>query len=194
MTVDAAFNEISKDKIFYETSFGGVTASGGEPTVQPDFVRKLFANCRSTGINTALNTCGYANWKTLNGILSYTDLVLYDLKLMTKEKHRLYTGVEPELIWENAQKIAKTGKPMWVRTPVIPGYTDSVNNIRSIADLCAKLGNVERLDLLPYNPLGEPKYGKLDLKYRLHGLQPPQRDAMERLRQVARECGVKTVT
>jgi pyruvate formate lyase activating enzyme len=194
VTVDDVFDEVSKDSVFYEMSRGGVTASGGEPTLQPDFVRELFAKCRSAGIDTALDTCGYVNWKNLNEILGYTDLVLYDFKLMTKEQHRMYTGVEPELIWENAQKIAKIGKPMWVRTPVIPGYTDSVNNIRAIAELCTKLGNVERLDLLPYNPLGEPKYKKLGLKYALHGLDPPGREAMERLRQVARECGVRTVT
>jgi pyruvate formate lyase activating enzyme len=194
VTVEEAFNEVSKDRVFYETSGGGVTASGGEPTVQPDFVRELFANCRSAGIHTALDTCGYVNWETLNGILGYTDLVLYDLKLMNREGHQLCTGVRPDLIWENARKIAKIGKPMWVRTPVIPGYTDSTENIAGIAELCAKLGNVERLDLLPYHRLGEPKYKKLGLKYALQGLQPPGREAMEGLKRVARNCGVKIVT
>jgi pyruvate formate lyase activating enzyme len=194
VTVEEVFNEVSKDRVFYETSGGGVTASGGEPTLQPDFVRELLAGCKSSGIQTALDTCGYVIWKTLKEILRYTDLVLYDLKLTNQEEHREYTGVRSELIWENARKIAESGKPMWVRTPVIPSYTDSVENIRAIADLCAKLGNVERLDLLPYHSLGEPKYKKLGLKYALQGLQPPEKNAMERLKQAARERGAKIVT
>jgi pyruvate formate lyase activating enzyme len=133
-------------------------------------------------------------WKTLKEILRYTDFVLYDLKLINQEEHRACTGTRPEPIWENARKIAESGKPMWVRTPVVPRYTDSVETIRAIADLCAKLGNVERLDLLPYNSLREPKDIKLGLKYALQGLQPPEKNAMERLKQAAREYGVKIAT
>jgi pyruvate formate lyase activating enzyme len=194
VTVEEVFNEVLKDKVFYETSNGGVTASGGEPTMQPDFVRELFLKCKSSGMHTALDTCGYVSWKTLESILNCTDLVLYDLKLMNSERHHSCTGVVPELIWDNARRIAKLGKPVWVRTPIIPGYTDSLENIKGIAELCLKLGNVERLDLLPYHRFGEPKYKKLGLKYALEGLQPPGKDEMERLKQVARECGVGLVT
>jgi pyruvate formate lyase activating enzyme len=194
VTVEEVFNEVSKDKVFYETSNGGVTASGGEPTMQPDFVRSLFLKCKSSGMHTALDTCGYASWKTLENILGWTDLVLYDLKLMNSERHRSCTSVTPQLIWDNARRIAKLGKPMWVRTPIVPGYTDSPENIKGIAELCLKLGNVERLDLLPYHRFGEPKYKRLGLKYALEGLQPPGKDEMERLKQVARERGVRLVT
>jgi pyruvate formate lyase activating enzyme len=108
--------------------------------------------------------------------------------------HRTCTGVTPELIWENARRIAELGKRMWVRTPIVPGYTDSIENVRGIAELCEELGNVERLDLLPYHRLGEPKYRKLGLKYLLEGLQPPTNEAMENLRKVARLPGIELVT
>nr|MDO8100773.1 glycyl-radical enzyme activating protein [Candidatus Njordarchaeota archaeon] len=194
VTTDELFNEVLKDKVFYETSNGGVTASGGEPTMQADFVSELFSKCKSSEIHTALDTCGHAKWDTLERVLGYTDLVLYDLKEIDLQKHKKYTGVSPELIWENAKKIARIGKPMWIRTPIIPGYTDSTENVREIAELCMKLGNVERLDLLPYHRFGEPKYKKLDLKYALEGLKPPSDEVMEKLRAVARERGVKLVT
>jgi pyruvate formate lyase activating enzyme len=194
VSVDEVLTEVLKDKVFYETSDGGVTASGGEPTMQPQFVAKLFSKCRSSSIHTALDTCGYVKWETLNRILEFTDLVLYDLKEIDPNNHEKYTGANPTLIWENARKIANLGKPMWVRTPVIPGYTDTVENIRGIAEICKKLGNVERLDLLPYHRLGEPKYRKLGLEYALRGLQPPTKEDMERLKQVAVECNIKLVT
>ncbi|WXG44726.1 MAG: glycyl-radical enzyme activating protein [Promethearchaeati archaeon SRVP18_Atabeyarchaeia-1] len=194
VSVEAVFAEVLKDRVFYETSGGGVTASGGEPTQQPEFVTGLFSKCRSSDMHTALDTCGHVKWETLERILKFTDLVLYDLKEINSKRHEGHTGVKPTLIWENARRIAKLGKKMWVRTPIVPGYTDSVENIRGIAELCAELGNVERLDLLPYHRLGEPKYRKLGLEYRLRGLQPPTREKMEKLKGVAREYRLKIVT
>jgi pyruvate formate lyase activating enzyme len=194
VTVEDVFNEVLKDNVFYETSGGGVTASGGEPTMQSDFVAELFSKCRTAGIPTALDTSGYVKWEALESILKFTDLVLYDLKELETESHQKHTGVNPVLIWENARKIAGLGKPMWVRTPIVPGYTDSEENIQKIAGLCVNLGNVARLDLLPYHRLGEPKYKTLSLDYKLKGLQPPTREHMERLKEIARRCGVRIVT
>jgi pyruvate formate lyase activating enzyme len=194
VSVDEVFTEVLKDKVFYETSNGGVTASGGEPTMQPNFVTKLFSKCRSSAIHTALDTCGYVKWQILERVLEFTDLVLYDLKEIDPKNHEKYTGASPTLVWENAKKIAELGKPMWVRTPIVPGCTDTVENVRGIAELCMKLGNVERLDLLPYHRLGEPKYRSLGVEYALKGLQPPTKEHMERLRQVACDCRVKLVT
>ena len=194
VTVEEVLSEVVKDKVFYETSGGGVTASGGEPTMQPDFVASLFSKCKSTGIPTALDTCGYVKWQALESVLEFTDLVLYDLKEIGTENHEKHTGVSPTLIWENASRIAELGKPMWVRTPVVPGYTDTEENIRGIAELCVSLGNVVRLDLLPYHRLGEPKYKRLDLDYKLKGVQPPTKEHMEELRKVTRQCGVGLVT
>nr|MDO8135060.1 glycyl-radical enzyme activating protein [Candidatus Njordarchaeum guaymaensis] len=194
VSVDEVLDEVLKDKVFYETSNGGVTASGGEPTMQSEFVKELFSECKSSDVHTALDTCGHAKWGILENILKYTDLVLYDIKEIDPKKHKTYTGVPPDLIWENARRIAELGRPMWVRAPIIPGYTDNAENVKGIAKLCAELGNVERLDLLPYHRFGEPKYKKLDLKYALEGLKPPSNEVMENLREVAREAGVKLVT
>lgn len=194
VTIDEIFSEVFKDQVFYETSGGGVTASGGEPTMQPEFVAGLFSRCKLMGIHTALDTCGQTKWSSLEKILNNTDLVLYDLKLIDPVTHRTCTGVTPELIWENARRIAELGKRMWIRTPIVPGYTDSIENVRGIAELCEELGNVERLDLLPYHRLGEPRYRKLGLKYPLEGLQPPTNEAMENLRKVARLPGIELVT
>jgi pyruvate formate lyase activating enzyme len=194
VTVEDVFDEVIRDRVFYDTSSGGVTASGGEPTAQPDFVANLFSKCNSIGIHTALDTCGYVKWQALERVLEFTDLVLYDLKEIDPRRHEKHTGVSPVLIWENARRIAELGKPMWVRTPIVPGYTDTEENIREIAELCEDLGNVMRLDLLPYHRFGEPKYKRLGLDYELAGLQPPTKEHMEKLKKVAQQTKVKLVT
>jgi pyruvate formate lyase activating enzyme len=185
-TTEALYAEVAKDRAFYETSGGGVTVSGGEPVMQAEFVEALLRLCREAGIHTALDTCGHADWGIYQRLLPFVDLVLYDLKLMDRERHRAATGVYPDRILENAKRIAQKRIPMWVRTPVVPGYTDDEDNIaRLAAYIRDELSTVERWDLLAYTNLGQPKYCRLGLPYPLDGAELLTRAKMERLHTVA---------
>ncbi len=167
-TSEELFALVARDAAFYETSGGGVTVSGGEPAMQPDFLEAFLARCHQAGIAAAIDTCGYADGSVYERLLPYVSLVLFDLKVADRERHHAATGVYPDRIFENAAAIAARGVPMWVRTPVIPGYTDDEENIAALAAFIAeRLPTVERWDLLAYTNLGRPKYGRLDLPYPL---------------------------
>ena len=121
-----------KDLVFYETSHGGVTFSGGEPMQQADFLAEILPHCQRSGLHVALDTCGMAAWEQYEKVLPYVDLVLYDLKIMDPLRHREVTGSSNERILQNVRRIARSGKPLWIRTPIIPGYTDAADNIAAI--------------------------------------------------------------
>ena len=188
ITVEEAVKTVMRDEIFYGKSGGGVTASGGEAGLQWEFAREVFRRCRDNHIHTALDTCGLINSANLEKLLDYTDLVLYDLKHADSRLHQRYTGVGPDLVLKNALMISKSGKPMWIRIPVIPGYTDSPENIRGIADIIRELKAVERVDLLPYHRLGEAKYKGLGMRYPMEqGLGPPAKEDMARLAEIVKK-------
>ena len=180
------FTEIQKDVVFYETSGGGVTFSGGEPMVQADFLQALAPLCREAGIHIALDTCGMVAWKRYERILPLVDIVFYDLKIFDAEQHKFCTGVDNGLILENARRISAAGMPMWIRTPVIPGYTADSDNIADLGDfIAAELPTVDRWDLLAYTNLGQPKYHRLDRPYALDGVPLLTIAEMETLHNVA---------
>ncbi len=186
--------QVAKDKPFYETSGGGVTVSGGEPAMQPDFLEEFLPLCHDAGIATALDTCGYADWSVYERLLPHVDLVLYDLKVWDREHHHEATGVYPDRIFANAVAVGERGVPMWVRTPIIPGYTDDEENIGALAAFIGeRLPTVQRWDLLAYSNLGLPKYHRLDLPYSLEETQPEARDKMERRRAIAADSGAPVV-
>jgi pyruvate formate lyase activating enzyme len=167
-TAEALLNELLKDRAFYETSGGGVTFSGGEPMMQLEFLAEILPRCKASDLHVALDTCGASLWERYERILPWVDLVLLDLKLMDSERHKAATGVGNEIIYENARKLAAAGVPLWIRTPVIPGYTDAPGDIREIGRFIRdELPNVQRWDLLAYTNLGRPKYHRLDLPYAL---------------------------
>jgi pyruvate formate lyase activating enzyme len=167
-TPDELMDELLKDQVFYETSGGGVTFSGGEPMMQVDVLCEVLPPCNAAGLHVALDTCGAVAWERYERVLPQVDLVLLDLKLMDAERHKLATSVSNDLILENARRIAAQRVPMWIRTPVIPGYTDDVENVRAIGHFIRDaLPTVERWDLLAYTNLGKPKYHRLDLPYAL---------------------------
>ena len=147
-TPEELFAEIQKDTVFYETSGGGVTLSGGEPLAQADFVLALARLCCEAGIHVALDTCGVAAWQRYERILPLVDMVLYDLKIFDASRHQSGTGVDNDRILENARRITATGIPLWIRTPIIPGYTADAANIAALGDFIAgELSTVERWDL-----------------------------------------------
>ncbi|MFN2226360.1 MAG: glycyl-radical enzyme activating protein [Anaerolineae bacterium] len=185
-TPEALFAEVQKDAVFYETSGGGVTLSGGEPLVQSEFLNELCRLCHAAGLHVALDTCGAAPWAAYEALLPDVDLVLFDLKIFDKERHRAATGATNAGILDNARRLAAAGVPLWIRTPLIPGYTADEENVAALATfLAAELPTVQRWDLLAYTNLGEPKYRRLDRPYALAGTPLPTRAEMEALHAVA---------
>jgi pyruvate formate lyase activating enzyme len=187
-TPDELMGELLKDQVFYETSGGGITFSGGEPMLQVDFLREVLPRCKEAELHVALDTCGVVTWERYDQVLPSVDLVLLDLKLIEAERHKAATGVSNDIILENARRIAAQGKPMWIRTPVIPGCTDDLENIRGIGRFIREsLPTVQRWDLLAYTNLGQPKYHRLDLPYPLEKAPLPTQPEMESIWQAAVE-------
>ncbi len=160
MTVEEVMKQVRKDVKFYETSGGGITLSGGEALMQPDFALALLQKSKELNIHTALETCGYVSWNIFEKVTPYVDYFLYDIKHWDAERHQKGTKADNELILNNAKKLAGL-KPMKVRVPLIPGFNDSERDIRSIAALAASFSPEIEIELLAYNPLGEGKYESL---------------------------------
>lgn len=191
-TVEEVFNIVSKDRIFYEKSGGGVTLSGGEPSAQPEFSLQLLQKMKQANIHAAIETCAGTDWRILGPIVEVTDLVILDLKLMDEHKHYNVLGVPLERVLTNALNIAKSGKPMWVRTPIIPRYTDDEENIRRIARFIKhNLPTVERYELLAFNKACASKYRRLDLAWELESENLIHEERMEKLADVARKEGIR---
>ena len=185
ITVAQALDTVKRDRIFYSKSGGGVTLSGGEACLQWEFARKFFKACKEERIHTALDTCGCVNPENLKSVLTYSDLVLYDLKVADPVAHKKCTGVDLAPVLKNARCISELSIPMWIRIPVIPGYTDSHENMAGIGAIIKELPMVERVDLLPYHRLGEAKYKGLGLTYLLEeGLGSPSKEKMAVLRDI----------
>ncbi len=147
---------VVKDKDFYQASGGGVTVSGGECMLQPDFLLAILQACKRNGIHTAVDTAGHVSFDVFERILPYTDLFLYDVKMMDPVKHKRYTGVDNTLILDNLEKLSKTGKEIFVRVPVVACVNDSEAEIKQIVDFVKNLG-IKQIELLPYHAMGVNK-------------------------------------
>jgi glycyl-radical enzyme activating protein len=191
LTVLEVMAVLERDREFYERTGGGVTFSGGEPFAQPQFLRELARTAKARNLHTAVETCGFVTWETIRSVLDFMDLVLYDIKHMDPERHIRGTGVPNELILENMKRINSAGISIRARLPLIPGYNDSVENIRATAAFIAGLSNLEALDILPYHRMGEPKWGQLDRSYALHGLAPHTKKQLDKLVAIAQEYGIE---
>lgn len=162
MTPEEVFKIALEEKVFYEASNGGVTFSGGECLMHADFMEQSLRLCQKAGIHTAVDTCGAVPWQTFDRVRPYTNLFLYDLKVIDPDKHRAYTGLGNQLILDNLQKLCAGGADVIIRIPLIPGLTDTTDNIEAIGRFIAeKLENrIIRAELLPYNKLAASKYGE----------------------------------
>jgi pyruvate formate lyase activating enzyme len=167
MTVDEVFEILRKDEPFYRSSGGGVTIGGGEATSHPAFTLQLIKKCRQAYIHTALDTCGYVSSAEGIKALEEADLLLFDLKCMDPDVHCRLTGVSNELILNNIKRLDAMGKPIIIRVPLIPGCTDSENNLISIAEFLAHMRSIARVDLLPSHQYGKVKYKQLGRDYPL---------------------------
>jgi pyruvate formate lyase activating enzyme len=171
-TVEQVMDIIVRDVVYYRNSGGGVTFSGGEPMAQPQFLASCLQRCQELGIHTAVDTCGFAEWPEWEEILPFTDLLLYDIKCQDSGKHREFTGVGNERILENLKRIGQQGKRVWARVPLVPGYTDSEENLRCIAEFIRPLKSIEKVSLLPYNAAAGAKYQFIGRTYPLENLTP----------------------
>ncbi len=156
MSVDEVMEEVLKDKVFYETSGGGITLSGGEPLAHIDFTAELLQAAKANLLHTAVETCGFAPWEHIEQLLGSTDLWLYDIKAVP-EKHRELTGVSFDLILDNLKKLAGSGANIVLRCPLVPGINDEEAHLLQIARLAGQLKNIQEINLEPYHPLGESK-------------------------------------
>lgn len=191
VTVSELMDEILADMPYYRRSGGGVTLSGGEMLAQHKFARDLLRACKEAGLHTAVESTAYAPFDKIEELLPYIDLYLMDIKHMDSKKHKEYTGVENHLILENARKIAESGVQLIIRTPVIPGFNDTREEIKAISEFAKTLPGVCEHHLLPYHRLGQDKYAGLGRVYAMQGTEPPSHEKMEYLLSVAQESGLR---
>ena len=176
LSVDEVMEEVLRDIPFYTSSGGGVTITGGEPSFQPEFSSEILRASKNEQINTAIETCGYANWKNLERVLRYTDLVLFDLKVMSDELSRKLTGVSNQLILENLEKVDELGMEVIIRIPFIPGCSDSKENLEAMVRFLGGLRKVSQIDILPFHQYGRYKYRSLGRGYVLQEAEPLHRE------------------
>ncbi len=193
-TVDEVVAKAVQDRTFFERSGGGVTLSGGEVSLQAEFAASLMEALRKEEIHIALDTCGAARWTTLKRLVELADLVLYDIKTMNVDDHIRYTGIPLRVVLENAQKVSRMGRPMWVRTAVIPGVNDSVENTRQTASfIWQALTTAQRYDLIAFNKACSTKYSRLGLVWSMEGEDFVDEARMEELAAAARDEGLDCV-
>lgn len=167
MTSQQVFDKVRRDKMFYESSGGGVTVSGGEPLTHPDFVEELFTLCKGDGISTCVETCGCVPQSTLERVFPLTDQFYFDIKSINDEIHKKYTGVSNEQILKNAQYLVSRGANILFRQPLIPGVNSTPEQIESTAEFLNSLGGEQRLQLMPYHRMGISKYAALNKPYEM---------------------------
>lgn len=176
--VDDVVKEVIKDKVFYEKSGGGVTVSGGEPLMFVDYVEELFKKLKEENIHTAVDTCGAVNFESLERIAPYTDLFLYDIKLMDDEKHKKFIKSSNKVILENLKKLSKIHNNINIRMPIIEGVNADIDHIEKVIDFIKDL-NIKKINLLPYHDIAKHKYKKLDMHYEEEKMSKPSEEKMQ---------------
>ncbi|MFO8056613.1 MAG: glycyl-radical enzyme activating protein [bacterium] len=192
-TVDELTREVLRDRVYYETSGGGVTASGGEAMIWPRFLAEFFQSLREEKVHTALDTSGTGSAEDLDAVLKYTDLALLDLKIIDPQRHKEVIGVELPPLLENMRRVDDSGTPVIFRVPLVKGFTDGAENLERMAEFMKSFRMLEKIELLPYHRMAEPKYRQLGRTYTLHDLSPPAEQEMEDAASVFREQGIETL-
>jgi pyruvate formate lyase activating enzyme len=173
-TVAELLKIIEKERPLFDQSGGGVTFSGGEPLLYPEYLKAVLQQCREHQIHRTIDTCGLVNTETLLDIATQTDLFLYDLKLMDSEKHKEYTGANNALILQNLHALAETGAEILIRIPLIKGVNSDLDNLTATAKFIAQLpGEKKGVNLLPYHDIATHKYHKLGSRYLADNLREP---------------------
>jgi pyruvate formate lyase activating enzyme len=190
VTLEQAVAELRKYRHGLKIMSGGFTLSGGEPLMQDRFAVKLFIEARAMGIHTALDTNGHLGERLSDEELQHIDLVLLDIKTWDPERHVALTGKEVGPTLDFARRLADRKKPIWLRFVLVPGLTDDRENVASIARFAAELGNVERVDVLPFHQMGKFKWKELGLNYTLKDVEPPSLELFERTCEQFRAVGL----
>jgi len=191
-SAEEVFQQVRRDKMFYESSGGGVTVSGGEPLTHADFVTELFHLCREDGINTCVETCGCVPHAAMERALPLTDTFYFDLKIMNPALHQQYTGTDNAQILENARFLAENGAQILFRQPVIPGVNATEANVRATAEFINSLGRDNlAIQLMPYHRMGTSKYEALGRHYELEELQIMSAEEVDALAALYQDLGVR---
>lgn len=177
--------KILRYKLYFEKSGGGVTFSGGEVLLQPEFLTEILKLCKENGIHTAIDTAGYG-YGQYDEILKYTDLILLDIKHVNDQGYRELTGQGEVGLNVFVAAAQKAGTRLWIRHVIVPGITDSTEHIKKLAEMIKKIENVDRVELLPYHTLGINKYKKLGIRYRLDGIEAMDREKCKKLQKYLR--------
>ena len=180
ITAEEVFQEIIKDKVFYETSGGGVTISGGEPLYQPEFTTEILRRCKENNIHTAIETSGFAAESTIRKVLKYCDLVLFDIKETDKEKHLEYTGAPLGVVLQNLKTVNDSKVPFVIRLPIIPGMNDRDDHFLKVKDVAGKLAFCRGVEIMPYHKLGEYKYQQLGTDYLCRNVDEPSKEQIRK--------------
>lgn len=191
VSIHQATEELRKYRHGLKVMSGGLTVSGGEPLMQHRFVMKLMTAARQMGVHTALDTNGALGERLTDADLDVVDLVLLDLKAWDAERHRQLTGMDNAATLDYARRLAARHRPVWVRFVLVPGLTDDPQEVAGIARFAAELGNVERVDVLPFHQLGKYKWHKLGIEYTLEDARPPTFEETERACEVFRSVGLQ---
>jgi pyruvate formate lyase activating enzyme len=189
-SVDEVMSVVERDRPFYEQSGGGVTFSGGEPLLQPRFLKKLLKVSREAGIHTAVDTSGCCSWEDLDEVRGLVDLFLYDIKLMEDARHHEVVGVSNRHILENLERLGRAGHALYIRIPLIPGINDDEDNLRQTAEFLTSLDGLTGVELMGYHEIGLAKYEALGLPYGLKNTHPPSAEQMRKAAASLKSVGI----
>ncbi len=190
VTVREVFDKVRQDMPYYMRSGGGMTLSGGESLCQPDFAVALLRACKEYGIDTAMESTGYADYDVIKRYLPYLDHYLMDIKHMNSAKHEAFTTKPNGRILENAKRIARDCSHLIIRTPVIPTFNDTEEEIAAIAEFASSLEGVCEMHILPYHKMGTDKYAGLGREYALPDIESPSKEHMQKLLEVVKSKGL----
>ena len=186
MSVDEVIKTAIRDKIFYDTSGGGITISGGEPLFQPEFTGELLRAAKAEGIHTAIETSAFASREVFLSVIREVDLVLFDVKETDRERHKRYTGVPLEPILDNLDLLDKQGIPFIIRAPIIPSYNDRDEHFASLSRLRASMKNCLGVEIMPYHNIGVHKYEMMDRDYKLCEVKVPQCETVNKWKELVK--------
>jgi pyruvate formate lyase activating enzyme len=191
VSVAQATDEIRKYRQGLKVMHGGVTISGGEPLMQHRFVLKVLGAAKAMGIHTTIETNGFFGDRLADSDLATIDLVMLGLKMWDPDGHRELTGRENAPTLAFARRLAAAKRPVWGRFVLVPNLTDDLDDVKKIAEFAAGLGNVERVEVLPFHQLGRFKWKELGIKYPLDKTDPPSLELTDRVCRTFREAGVE---
>lgn len=191
-TSDEVFSMVNQDKPFYKNSGGGITFSGGEPLLFPEFIKPIASKCRQEGYSTAVETCGYFNLSDAKELLPLIDCFLFDLKLIDDTKHIHSCGKSNKVIHDNFDYLIKHSAEIIPRIPIIPTINDTSEDISLLSSFLKKYkDSLEEVHILPYHNMGACKYEQLQIPYTLSHLKPPEKNHMEHIKRKLEETGLK---